>query len=148
MLAGNHTPPDVWREHGHLVSLDHFLLDVPPSEFLLHYGIRADRGSPTLTSPGIPPDAVRKLVHPYAFPLLAASLRRLPPALVFTVETDTWRDDGVLYAQRMRADGVRVVHHHKRDAVHGYIGFPRAPLWVAAARDSVEHIANFVANIT
>ncbi|NWV85030.1 AAAD deacetylase, partial [Dasyornis broadbenti] len=68
-----------------------------------------------------------------ASPLLAseARLRRLPPAYILTCEHDVLRDDGVMYAARLRAAGVPVTHHHAKDAFHGAMMFILWPLDLA-----------------
>ncbi|XP_062355269.1 arylacetamide deacetylase [Cinclus cinclus] len=73
------------------------------------------------------------LLDPRASPLLAseARLRRLPPALVLTCEHDVLRDDGAMYAARLRAAGVPVTHHHAKDAFHGAVTFLAGPLELA-----------------
>lgn len=53
-------------------------------------------------------------------PLLAASHADLPPALVQTAEFDPLRDEGVLYADTLRAARVPVDHRHYADMVHGF----------------------------
>lgn len=59
-------------------------------------------------------------VSPYASPMHAESLSNLPPAYVETAEFDPLRDEGILYAKRMAADGVDVTLHETKRTVHGY----------------------------
>ncbi|NWR89149.1 AAAD deacetylase, partial [Furnarius figulus] len=68
-----------------------------------------------------------------ASPLLAshAQLRRLPHTYILTCEHDVLRDDGAMYAQRLRAAGVRVTHDHAQDAFHGALMFISWPLDLA-----------------
>ncbi|NXB97942.1 AAAD deacetylase, partial [Orthonyx spaldingii] len=72
-------------------------------------------------------------LDPRASPLLAsdARLRRLPPTYILTCEHDVLRDDGVMYAERLRAAGVPVTHHHAKDAFHGATMFILWPLELA-----------------
>lgn len=72
--------------------------------------------------------------HPKDDPLLspsaAADLRGLAPAVVATVEFDVLRDDGDLYAARLRDAGVRVWSKQYPGLTHGFLGL--APSVVAA----------------
>ncbi|NXX85134.1 AAAD deacetylase, partial [Urocolius indicus] len=70
-----------------------------------------------------------------AAPLLAsdAQLRRLPRTYILTCEHDVLRDDGVMYAQRLRAAAVPITHHHARDAFHGALMFANTPAYLAVA---------------
>ncbi|NXW46108.1 AAAD deacetylase, partial [Nyctiprogne leucopyga] len=68
-------------------------------------------------------------LDPRAAPLLVsdARLRRLPPTYILTCQYDVLRDDGAMYAARLRAAGVPVTHDHARDAFHGAMTFISAP---------------------
>ncbi len=57
-----------------------------------------------------------------ASPLLAQSLAGVAPALVMTVAHDPLCDEGRAYAQRLDADGVRVMALHFNDHMHGLLG--------------------------
>lgn len=72
-------------------------------------------------------------------PLLAASHTDLPPALVIVGGHDPLHDDGVLYADAMRKDGVDVEVIEYPAMPHGFLNFPRF------ARDAKPAIAEVVA---
>jgi acetyl esterase len=61
---------------------------------------------------------------PFCSPLLHPDHRELPPALVITAKVDPLHDDGVAYADRLRAAGVPTRHTDHARAVHGFICFP------------------------
>ncbi|NXD82993.1 AAAD deacetylase, partial [Halcyon senegalensis] len=68
-----------------------------------------------------------------AAPLLAsdAQLRRLPLTYILTCEHDVLRDDGAMYAGRLRAAGVPITHYHAKDAFHGAMMFVSRPTELA-----------------
>lgn len=60
-----------------------------------------------------------------ASPLRAATLAGTPPAYVLTAGYDPLCDEGIAYARRLAADGVRVAHLHLADQIHGFLTMGR-----------------------
>jgi acetyl esterase len=76
---------------------------------------------------------------PIAAPLVAKSLADLPPALVILGGCDFLRDEGRLYAERLREDGVDAEDVCYPGQIHGFMNrmFP-------AADDAYERIGTWV----
>jgi acetyl esterase len=72
-------------------------------------------------------------------PLLAKTFEGLPDALILTAEHDALRDDGILYAERLRAAGVPVQLTNYLGVPHGFLSMSR--LCRAAAAQAILEIA-------
>ncbi len=68
---------------------------------------------------GSPVDAA----HPHVSPHRAATLAGLPPTYLTTAEYDPLRDEGALFAERLRAAGVSVTHRRFDDMNHGFMSW-------------------------
>ncbi len=67
--------------------------------------------------------SLEQAIEPYASPLRAEH-EGLPAAVIQTAQHDPLRDQGLAYADALRAAGVSVTHTNYVDAVHGYISVP------------------------
>jgi acetyl esterase len=66
--------------------------------------------------------------NPEVSPLLTEDLKESPPALIFTAEFDPLRDDGFLYATKLKKAGARVWEKCFAGQIHCLIGLrPGAP---------------------
>jgi len=60
-----------------------------------------------------------------ASPLRAADLSGTAQALVLTCTHDPLCDEGIAYARRLEREGVRVLHLHYSDQIHGFVSMGR-----------------------
>jgi len=90
-----------------------------PSKYLVGYEKPSvDTGNETMWN-----ELKEKLLSPYFSPLVAERLDGLPLTYLFTAEHDVLRDDGFLYAHRLKSSGVRVEHANMDNGVHGVLAF-------------------------
>lgn len=62
--------------------------------------------------------------HPEVSPILTEDLKGLPPAVIITAEFDPLRDDGILYAAKLRKNGVKVWDKCFAGQIHMLVGLP------------------------
>jgi acetyl esterase len=74
--------------------------------------------------------------HPEVSPILTKDLKGLPPAIIINAEFDPLRDDGLLYAAKLRMAGVKVWEKCFAGQIHCLIGLPPE----AAAQKEYENI--------
>jgi acetyl esterase/lipase len=72
--------------------------------------------------------------HPYAS-VARADLRGMPPAFVITAECDPLRDDGELYAAKLRELGIAATAKRYAGMFHGFMAFPHLLPEASAALD-------------
>ena len=72
----------------------------------------------------LPSEADRTDVR--AAPVRAPSLTGQPPALIITAGFDPLRDEGLAYAERLRADGVDVAYHEYAGQIHAFVSLTKA----------------------
>ncbi len=128
----------MWRQFGPLVD-PRLLPDVPADYKLSEFGA----GRLEERQSDIPPHVAAVVTEPYAFPLMAPSLKGLPPAFVLTCALDPIRDDGVLFAQRLKKDGTAVEHHHDKHGFHGMMSLVKGHIVYHSAAEAMDAIVNF-----
>lgn len=62
--------------------------------------------------------------NPEVSPILTEDLKGLPPAVIINAEFDPLRDDGILYAAKLRKNGVRVWDKCFAGQIHMLFGLP------------------------
>jgi acetyl esterase len=79
--------------------------------------------------------------NPYLSPLEAELTPDLAPALIITAECDPIRDDGRLYAEKMRNMGMKVEHIEYSGMIHGFMSFH---MILREAVDAMKYIADYM----
>lgn len=76
----------------------------------------------------------------YASPMEAESFADLPPAYVETAEFDCLHDEGLAYAEALRAAGVSVWVNETLGTVHGFDIVQKAPITQAAVAARIDYM--------
>ena len=84
------------------------------------------------------------ILDPYFAPLMAENLSGLPQALVYTTEQDVLKDEGTLYAHRLKEAGNNVYHFHNKVAFHGLNSFSQQQFKSKDASESYKEIFAFI----
>ena len=84
-------------------------------------------------------DQAREGVTVLASPILVPDLAGLPPALIITAGFDLLRDEGKLYAQRLKSAGVPVESVCFDGTIHGFMSVSGA---IDAGREALELVAD------
>ena len=87
------------------------------------------------------------LADPLNFPLMAEDLSNLPPAYVQASEYDTLRDDALLYTERLRESGNKVVLDYQKHGWHGNINFSQMLLTTTSPVNVYHNVTRFIRNV-
>ncbi|CAF1279597.1 unnamed protein product [Adineta steineri] len=71
-------------------------------------------------------------------------LAKLPSTYILTVDHDRLRDEGFIYAERLKASGVKIVHHHFEHTFHGSLTFLEGIFELDIAHVMLDDIVKYV----
>ena len=133
-MTNDHVSPDIKK-----MKVPYIDVTQLPSKYLVGYEKpNVETGNETMWN-----ELKKKLLNPYFAPLVAERLDNLPLAYIFTSEYDPLRDEGFLYAHRLRNSGVTVEHVHSDIGLHGIYLFHNT---VPEADEMYRHMTKFVAS--
>lgn len=91
---------------------------------------------------------LKYLISPLMSPLLVSDqqLSQLPKIFLFTTEFDILRDEGFIFASRLKSLNKTIYHHHFTNAFHGAHAFLYGPLRFEIAHHMIEHTAQIIRN--
>jgi acetyl esterase len=70
-------------------------------------------------------NSLDEVMLPLVSPLLTNDISESPDSYVLTLGFDPLRDDGIAYAERLKAAGISTHHEHYADCMHGFISVTR-----------------------
>ena len=82
----------------------------------------------------------------YYSPVEAESLEGLPPAYIETAEFDCLHDDGILYAEKLRAAGIEVTLNETKGTMHGFDIMQKAETTKIALKARIEFMKRYFNN--
>ena len=144
MLAQRHMTKELRREMDLKVNVSKL-----PGSFLAGFKPRLAASGGVVTS-AADPELVAKvgaaLRDPFCMPLMAPDqqLASLPETLVITSEYDVLRDDGALYARRLRDAGVSVTWRNYEHSYHGMLAFFNEPLRTEEGARMMEELVTYL----
>jgi acetyl esterase/lipase len=87
----------------------------------------------------------RRPDYVYYSPLEAKSLAGLPAAYIETAEIDCLHDDGIHYAERLRAEGIEVVLNETRGTIHAFDNAQKARATEQALIERIKFLKKYFA---
>lgn len=144
LLENNHTSRSLKRSHL-ATRVDQKIWMNPKyirnKNLLVSQNINLDHGNEELS------DKIEELItDPYVAPLMADDrmLQNTAEAYIVTCGYDFRRDDGVMYAARLKHVGNKVTHHHYPSGFHHAWFFPHGPLRIKSGVDIVADLVKFL----
>ena len=131
MLKNEHTSSE-FKKSQYMDYLDHSVLPKHPD----YTPTSAEIGNAQIWS-----ELQDIFLDPYFAPLMAKDLTNLPKSYVFAAEQDVLRDDGILYASRLKKAGNDVTLVHRKDALHGMVNY--FPI-LTEAKDANDNLLVFI----
>lgn len=83
-------------------------------------------------------NSLDEVTLPLVSPLHAKDISESPKSYILTLGYDPLRDDGIAYAQRLKAAGINTQHQHYDDCMHGFISITKLS---ARAKQATHDIA-------
>lgn len=93
-----------------------------------------------------PPCFIDRMLNPYICPLMATRmmLEDLPRAYVMTAGYDLIRDDGIMYAERLKDAGISADLVNHKSSFHNALTFVEGPLALGVAKQTIQGIVNYL----